>query len=71
MGHYASEMDSDWSDSMNKSKRINDLKNTCEGVPLSKFKAEDVILLYKLFHITEFTGLSENEIEQLESRIGL
>lgn len=66
MGHYASEMDSGWADSIKRNDRIARVKEELRNVPLSSFTAQDVGALAKLYHIVDFAGLTEEEIESLE-----
>lgn len=69
MGHYASEMSSDWSKSNNRIDKILRLKELAKNVPLSAFMAKDIVILYDLFHITKFTELNDKDIEQIHKRL--
>lgn len=68
MGHYASEMSDTWDDSIDNTDKIIKLKNQIAKMPLSKFKAEDTRILCDLFHITRWTQLADDELDQLKSR---
>ena len=69
MGHYASDMNSTWEESIDRMSKIHALKKMAQNVPLSAFRAKDIVILHKLFHVTQITELSEKEVEQLHLRI--
>jgi hypothetical protein len=66
MGHYASEMDSTWSKSMDQSERIERLRTALTKIPLSKFTADDAFELARLFSIVDFTKVSEAKLKKFE-----
>lgn len=72
MGHYASEMDSNWGPSIERTNRIENLKKKIGVLSLGDFRVDQIVLLDSLFSTP--TKLSDKDIDELEKawyRIGM
>lgn len=66
MGHYASEMDPGWGDSIDRTNRQMRIRDELGAKSLSSFRVEDLPLLNKLF---SYDSLNDREFEYLKRLI--
>lgn len=66
MGHYASEMDPNWGKNHSKAERISKLRLAFEKVPVSAFKAADIVYLTKLYSV-DASAIPEFVLKRFEA----